>query len=318
MHATLRNFCYHGNVTSIGRGFNKMDGDTEYLLGVVSFAVGVTAIAGSYILKYLERLFYLSRTPRFSDFELLKSFLIAQPNHCSMVLIEGSVERLHRAWAQLVLGESDSVYGMYTKADEAGSVTQIIAENFKFEVENQLDAPRITEYRTSTPFAIRDSRKNIIVVRDIHKSIGFDKLLQLAENKRRSSGTIFNDRFQLIKESGEFPKTPIFMRYQEYILMFGTKFGSYGRASLQDIRVPYAEMIAQQKIIIFSPEEVGLSINSLINSHKHFAQGLRWLSWMLFVGGGFIIVFIAAPFIWKYLQKRRSTQRLVVRQGDEC
>ena len=307
-------FCYHGNATATGRGFNKMDRDTEDLLGVAYFAVGaVTAIAGSYILQYLERLFYLSRTPRFSDFEELERFLIAQPNHCSMVLIEGSVERLPRALARLGLGESHWVYGKDRKPDEAGSVTQIIAEKFKSKVENQLDAPRIIEYRTSTPFVIMDSRKERIVVRDIHKSIGFDKLLQLAENERRSSGTIFSDRFQLIKESGEFPKMSIFIRYQEYVLMFGTKLASYGRASLQDIRV---QSEGQEKIIKFSPEEVGLSINSLIKSHKHFAQRLRWLSWILFVGGGFIIVYIAAPFIWKYLQRRRSTQRLAVRQSD--
>lgn len=282
-----------------------MDDRGLLVRGVFYLGAGVAAVLGSWLVKRLERYLYLLRTPLFSDFGLLKRYLRTLPNQSSMVLIEGSVEPLD----VYGYGFTGPTYlkGRYTQLSGAGSVILITAENSKSElVENDIfpDAPRFTEYqRTSVPFSISESHQDIVAVCEIHKSIGFDQLLELAEDKCTSSGHMFNDLFGLIKTS-EFTKLPSSIRYQEYLLMFSTKFGGYGRAYLQKHRFDHGP-----EIITFFPEKVGLSIKSLIKSHKYCAQGLWLLSWLLFVGGGLVIIFIAAPCIWKYLKRRLTAKR---------
>ena len=105
-----------------------------------------------------------------------------------------------------------------------------------------------------------------------------------------------------------FQEIPISISTQEYILIFGTKFGGYGRATLQSANTS-SWWGGPNKIVKFYPEEVGSLIKGLIDSQEMVACVLRWLSWVFFVGGGLVIVFFAAPCIWRFLQGRQSTRR---------
>ena len=294
---------------AVGRGFNKMDPDTEGLFGAVSLVAGAIAIGGSYVLQYLyditaKRARNLMTAPQFLKFgPELKSFLSTQPNQSSVVLIEGSV----KPWS---INLTTSVNGL--KFSGAGRVILMIA-NFKSKVENAniwLDVPRTIEYqRTSIPFALSDSYNNVIVVDNIHKSIGFDRLLQLVANEDISQESNTFDYllplFKKYRDTQVAPQAiPISFKIKKYLLIFGTKIGGFGRASLQN----EPELSVKDRMIKFYPEEVGLSINDLIKKHEDFSHRLRWMSKVLFVGGVFVIVLVAARLIWKFLQRRRAVR----------
>ena len=272
--------------------------------GAAIFVAGATAIGGSYLFQYLynitaERAVNFRRTPKFSNFGPdLKNFLNSQPNQEAMILVEGSVEQYDNKTLTSLKGELSG----------AGRVA-LTTEYFKSKVENTentwRDTSRTTEnVRISVPFALRDSNNNVVVVEAVHNAIGFDQLLQMAYQEHLTDkGKTMGD----YATGMTLQEIPISISTQEYLLVFGTKFGGYGRAALQNIGTSW--LGGQNKIVKFYPEEVGSSIRNLIDSQELIARVFRWMSWVLFVGGGFVIVFLAAPFIWRIIQGRRPTRR---------
>ena len=285
--------------------FNKMDPDTEGLLEVASLVVGATVIAGSYALKYFYDITTkraLMTVPQFRNFgPELKSFLSTQPNQSSVILIEGSVQPRDQ-------NELTSRNGTFSGA---GCMTLLIA-NFKSKLENAntlLDVPRTKKDRTSIPFDLSDSYNNVIVVNEIHRSTGFDQLLQLVDDKDISQESKrFDYLLPVLKHFKDNQMTPqeipFSFKYKKYLLLFGTKFGGFGRAYLQNA----PKLSVKERIIKFYPKEVGLSINDLIKSHEDFALRLSWMSKWLFVGGVFVIVFVAVRLIWKFVNRRRAVR----------
>ena len=283
--------------------------DTEGVSGAAACAVGVTAIGASYLLQYLynvtaERAVNFKRTPKFSNFgSELKNFLSNQPNQEAMVLVEGCVEQY----------DNKTLTSLKGQVSGAGKVV-VTTEYFKSKVENTentwQDESRTTEnVRISVPFALRDSSNNVIVVEAVHNAAGFDEMLNLAYQEHLTDkGKTMGD----FATGMTLQEIPVSIRTQEYILIFGTKFGGYGRAALQSRSTSSwfgGSSVGSNKIIKFYPEEVGSSVKGLIDSQEMVARVLRWLSWMCFVGGGFVIVFFAAPCIWRFLQGRRSSRR---------
>lgn len=278
--------------------------DSEGISGAAIFVAGATAIGGSYLLQYLynitaERAVNFKRTPKFSNFgSELKTFLSNQPNQEAMILVEGSVEQY----------DNKTLASLKGQLSGAAKVA-VTTEYFKSKVENTentwRDTSRTTEnVRISVPFALRDSNNNVVVVEAVHNAIGFDQLLSLAYQEH------LTDKGKTVGDYATgmtLQEIPISISTQEYLLVFGTKFGGYGRAALQTAGTSW--LGGQNKIIKFYPEEVDSSIKHLIDSQEFLARAFRWLSWVLFVGGGFVIVFFAAPCIWRFLQGRRSTRR---------
>ena len=272
--------------------------------GAAVFVIGVTSIAGSYLLQYLynitaERAVNFKLTRKFTSFgPELKNFLSSQPNKEAMILVEGSVEQYDNKTLSSLKGELSG----------AGKVVST-TEYFKSKVENTentwRDTSRTTEnVRISVPFALRDSNNNVVLVDGVHNAIGFDQLLQMAyqENLTDKGKTVGDYATGMTVQ-----ELPISISTQEYLLVFGTKFGGYGRATLQNMGTSW--LGGQNTVVKFYPEEVGSSIRNLIDSQEMIARAFRWLSWVLFVGGGFAIVFVAAPFIWQVIQGRRPTRR---------
>ena len=272
--------------------------------GAAIFVAGATAISGSYLFQYLynitaERAVNFKRTPKFSNFGPdLKNYLSNQPNQEAMILVEGSVEQY----------DNKTLTSLKGGVSGAGKV-EITTEYFKSKVENTentwRDTSRTTEnVRVSVPFALRDSNNNVVVVEAVHNAIGFDQLLQMAYQEHLTDkGKTMGD----YATGMTLQEIPISISTQEYLLVFGTKFGGYGRAALQNVSTSW--LGGQNKIVKFYPEEVGSSIRNLIDSQELIARVFRWMSWVLFVGGGFVIVFLAAPFIWRVIQGRRPTRR---------
>ena len=279
--------------------------DAEGVSGAAACAVGVTAIGASYLLQYLynitaERAVNFKRTPKFYSFgSELKNFLNSQPNQEAMVLVEGCVEQY----------DNKTLTSLKGQVSGAGKVV-VTTEYFKSKVENTentwQDASRATEnVRISVPFALRDSYNNVIVVESVHNASGFDEMLSMAYQEHLTDkGKTMGDYATGVT----FQEIPVSISTQEYILIFGTKFGGYGRATLQSANTS-SWWGGPNKIVKFYPEEIGSSIKGLIDSQEMVARVLRWLSWVFFVGGGFVIVFFAAPCIWRFLQGRRSARR---------
>ena len=278
--------------------------DAEGVSGAAACAIGVTAIGASYLLQYLynitaERAVNFKRTPKFSNFgSELKNFLSNQPNQEAMVLVEGCVEQY----------DNKTLTSLKGQLSGAGKVV-VTTEYFKSKVENTdtwQDASRTTEnVRISVPFALRDSCNNVIVVESVHNATGFNEMLHLAYQEHLTDkGKTMGD----FATGMTLQEIPVSISIQEYLLIFGTKFGGYGRAALQSGSTS-SWWGGSNKIIKFYPEEIGSSVKGLIDSQEMVERVLRWLSWVFFVGGGFVIVFFAAPCIWRFLQGRRSSRR---------
>jgi len=273
----------------------------DFSTGATVLAFGASAIGGSYLFQYLynvmaERAVMFRKTPKFTAFGRdLQNFLSNQPNREAMVLVEGSVEQ----YDNKVLS---SLKGEYTGA---GKVVQT-TEYFKSRVENTentwRDTSRSTEnVRASVPFALRDNANNVVIVKGIHNAIGFDQLLQLAcqehiTDKGKTSGDFATA--MLVQE------IPISTSTHEYLLVFGTMFGGYGRAALSTTSSTWFG--GNSEVVTFYPEEVGSSIRDLIYSQELVACTFRWLSWILFVGGGCALVLFTIPFVWKVIHGRSS------------
>jgi len=283
---------------------NSAQDAAEGLSGIAILALGATGVCGSYLFQYLynitaERAVNFKNTPKFSKFgPELKNFLSNQPNQEAVVLVEGTVGQYNNKTLTSLKGELSG----------AGKVV-LTTEYFKSKVENTentwRDSSRTTEnIRISVPFSLRDSTNNEIVVEAVHNATGFDQLLQLAYQEHLTDKG---------KTMGDFAtgmtvqEIPISISTQEYLLVFGTKFGGYGRAALQNAGTSW--LGGQNQIVKFYPEEVGSSIQNLIDSQELLARVLRWLSWVCFIGGGLVIVFFAAPFIWRVLHGRRQRRR---------
>ena len=291
--------------------------------GVAFLVAGATAICGSYLLRYLynitaERAVKFKRTPKFFNFGPdLKSFLSSQQDQQAMVLVEGSIQPVDLAvWAASSRASPRVFLSPDEKSRGVGRVI-LVTEYFKSRVENTdgwQDASRTTEYeRTSVPFILKDhSNEGFIEVNTtVDNSIGFDRLLQFvdcATIDHNSAG--FDEVLQVIRNKVKTNGVvPISIRIQEYLLLLGTNFGGYGKATLTT--GSSADSVKYGGVVTFHPEEVGSSIKDLIDSHEFYLHWFRWLSWVLFLVGGFVIVFFAAPRIWRYLQRRRSARRLV-------
>ena len=276
----------------------------DFSTGATVFVFGASAIGGSYLFQYLynvmaERAVMFKRTPKFTSFGRdLQNFLSNQPNREAMVLVEGSVEQYDDKMLTSLKGELTG----------AGKVVQT-TEYFKSRVENTentwRDSSRSTEnVRASVPFALRDNSNNVIIVKGIHTATGFDQLLQLAyqehlTDKGKTSGDFATG--MLVQE------IPTSTSSQEYLLVFGTLFGGYGRAALSSTGTTW--LGGKNEAVTFYPEEVGSSIRDLIDSQELLARTFRWLSWMLFVGGGCALVLFTIPFLWRVFQGRRPTRR---------
>lgn len=283
---------------------NSTQDTAEGFSKVTVILAGVTAISGSYLLQYLynitaEKAVTFRRTPKFSNFGSgLKEYLSNQPNQEAMVLVEGFIEQYNNKTLTSLKGELSG-------AGKVGWTT----EHFKSKVEGTedtwKDTSRTTEnVRISVPFALRDSTNNVIVVEAAHTATGFDQLLQLVYQEH------LTDKGKTIGDYATgmtLQEIPISINTQEYLLMFGTKFGGYGRAMLQNTGTSW--LGGQSKIIKFYPEEVGSSIKGLIENQELLARALRWLSRILFIGGITVIVLFAAPCILRLVQGRRSTRR---------
>lgn len=267
------------------------------LSGPAVFVAGAAAVCGSYLFQYVynitaERAVVFKRTPKFYSFGPdLKNFLSSQPNQEALILVEGSVEQY---------GDNPLTTFKGDRLTGAGKVV-LTTEYFKTRVENTentwRDTSRTTEnVRVSIPFVLRDSTNSSIIVEAAHTAIGFDNLLQLVyqehlTDKGKTAGDVVTG--MMLQE------IPTSIWNQEYLLIFGTKFAGYGRAALQDMG----------QVVKFYPEEVGSSIKSLIDSQELIARAFRWLSRVCFIGGIFMIVFVAAPLIWRFLHGRRSAHR---------
>ena len=283
---------------------DEEDAREEGISGAAVFVIGATAIAGSYLLQYLynitaERAVNFRLTPKFTSFgPKLKNFLSSQPNQEAMILVEGSVEQYDKKSLSSLKGEFSG----------AGKVA-LTTEYFKSKVENTenawRDTSRTTEnIRISVPFALRDSSNNVVLVDGVHNAIGFDQLLQMVYQEH------LTDKGKTVGDYATgmtIQEIPVSISTQEFLLVFGTRFGGYGRASLQNMGTSW--LGGPSTMVKFYPEEVGSSIRNLIDSQEIIARAFRWLSWVLFVGGGFAIVFVAAPFIWQVIQGRRPTRR---------
>ena len=80
---------------------------------------------------------------------------------------------------------------------------------------------------------------------------------------------------------------------REFLLVFGTSIGAYGSASLQK----QTQGFFATEDVTFTPVEVGTSIRALISRSEIIVSSMKFVSMVLLVGGGSIMLITFLPLL---------------------
>ena len=264
-------------------------------MGVV---IGAASMLGGFILHKLsvyqsQEVSYLHLVPKFTNFRSLKDHLKSSPGQKADVLVEGSVAKLGSA---ALYSEKAGMEGaarlvtttMYTKVyhDESGTWRDL--------------SNTIENVNVSLPFKITDNQGEHVRVHSAHRAGGFRQALQ----------RVYQEKTQPEKRSmGDYAttltlkETPNGSLTREYLLVFGTSLAGYGSAVLQN------QSLFSSGEVVFTPSEVGSSIHSLISRNEMIASAYRFISLVLILAGGSILVISVAPLLLNILVPREERRR---------
>ena len=279
--------------------------DAEHVL--TGLLLGGVSLLGGYILRKVSELreqevSYLHQVPQFRDFSLLKKHLKSSPGQRADVLVEGRVGKLGDA---SLLSDSSGLEGAarlvttttYTKVynEESGKWRDI--------------SNTVENMNASLPFKLEDSQRGWIRVESVHRAGGFRQLLQRVFQyehvpEQRSLGD-FATNVVTLKEIPNGTLT------RDYLLLFNVSLAGYGSAVLQN------QSLLSSGDVIFTPTEVARSINGLISKNEMMAGVMRFVSVVMLVAGGSILVFTLTPVIVRLVMRLREGRTLTIRDNED-
>lgn len=279
--------------------------DADHLLtGVV---LGGVSLVGGYLLHKVSELrsqevSYLHQVPQFRDFTALRKHLKSSPGQRADVLVEGRVGKLGDA---ALLSEKAGLEGAARLVTTTTYTKVYNEETGKWrEISNTVE-----NMNASLPFKLEDAYGSSVRVDGVHKAGGFRQLLQrVYQDKRipeqRSLGDFATNAVTL----KEIPNGSL---TRDYLLLFNVSLAGYGSAVLQN------QSMFSSGDVIFSPTEVGRSIRGLISRNEMMATALRFMSVVLLVAGGSILVFSVTPVLVGVALRLRERRTLAISEDGD-
>ena len=231
---------------------------------------------------------YLSNVPQYRNLGDLKTDLEKLPSQRADVLVEGIV----RKQTSSLSSKSGGVEGAarlitttdFTKVYDSQNG---VWNNHSSSTENS---------RLSVPFNLTDPKGGKIVIESVHQAGGFRSLLQQVYQERTKPDHRTIGDFATTLTVNELPNGSL---KRELMLLFGTSFAGYGQAML----------VVQQSSpeVVFLPSEVSTTIHGLLSRKELVVSGLKFLSLVLIVGGGALVIFAAIPFLRKFYNSSQET-----------
>lgn len=248
--------------------------------------VGAGSLALSYLLGKLgdlraEEVSYLQGVPQFRDFRKLKEHLRNSPGQKADVMVEGKADKLGNA----------SLYSEKAGVEGAARVvsTTTYSKMWHEETSKWRDISNTIEnVNLSLPFKMVDGQGDHVRVESVHTAGGFRQILQRVFQEKTLPEQRSMGDYATSVALKEIPNGSL---TREFMLVFGTPLAGYGCAVLTKSSFFSGGEVA------FTPVEVSSSIPSLISRNEMIVKTFKFLSFMLLVGGGTVLVLSAIPLV---------------------
>ena len=257
---------------------------------VLGAIIGGGSLALGYILSKLadlreQEVSYLHEVPQFRDFGKLREHLRNSPGQKADVMVEGKVEKLGNA---ALFSEKAGIEGAARIVS-----TTTYSKVYNEETQKWRDISNTIEnVNLSLPFKLVDTKDSYIRVESVHTAGGCRQVLQ----------SIFQEKILPEQRSmGDYATSvalkeiPSGSLTREFMLVFGTPLAGYGCAVLTK------SSFFSGGEVSFTPVEVSSSISSLISRNEMIAKTFKFLSFVLLVGGGTVVVLSAVPLVVRLL-----------------
>ena len=280
-----------------------MDAD-HILTGVL---LGGVSLLGGYILRKVselraEEVSYLHQVPQFRDFTVLRKHLKSSPGQRADVLVEGRVAKLGDA---ALLSENSGLEGAARLVTTTTYTKVYNEESGKWrEISNTVE-----NMNNSLPFKLEDAQGSSVRVEGVHRAGGFRQLLQrVFQDKRIPEQRSLGDFATNVVTLKEVPNGSL---TRDYLLLFNVSLAGYGSAVLQN------QSLFSSGDVVFTPTEVGHSIRGLISRNEMMASALRFMSAVMLIAGGSILVFTVTPVLVGLVLRLREGRPLSIRSNDD-
>ena len=271
----------------------------QHLFGI---ALGASSLLAGWLLHNLsksrsEALSYLQDVPKFTDLGKLRQHLNECPDKQAEVLVQGEVKKLG---SEALKSEKASTEGAARLV-----TTTIYRKVYNQNTDKWTDSSSTIEnVCVSVPFSLVDRRGNSLNINSVTKAGGFRLILERVwQNSTQPDSRSIGD-FATNLTLKEIPNGTI---TREYLLVFGSTLGAHGVATLQN------QSLISSGTITLVPTEVSASINGLIARNEMVVNTLKFLSMLLLIGGGSVLIFALVPMVLKAIgndkeqSKNRST-----------
>ena len=279
--------------------------ETEHFL--TGLLLGGVSLLGGYILRKVSELraqevSYLHQVPQFRDFSLLRKHLKNTPGQRADVLVEGRVGKLGDA---ALISDKSGLEGPARLVTTTTYTKVYNEEKGKWrEMSNTVE-----NMNSSLPFKLEDTQGGYVQVEGVHNAGGFRSLLQrVYQDKQTPRQRSLGDFATSVVTLKEVPNGTL---TRDYLLLFNTSLAGYGSAVLQH------QSMFSSGDVVFIPTEVSITIQGLISKTEMMASALRYLSIIMLVAGGTIIVFSLTPILVKMARRAREGRPLTIRDNDD-
>ena len=264
----------------------------QNVLGVM---IGVASLAGGYLFRRLmegtsQKLSEMQNVQRFRNLGDLKTHLGNSPSQQDYVIIEGVVQKLGNGALQ---SEKAGVEGAAHVITTTTS-TKVYDNERKSWGEN---SNTVVNLNLALPFKLVDLNGNYVRVNSVNDAGGFQSVLKL----------VFQEKSLPEKRSiGDFAtgialsEIPNGSHVKEFVLLFGSPLAAVGTATLSKQSMFNTD-------VVFIPKEVAPSISELFSRNEVMASTYKFISFLLLIGGGALIVFSLAPVVHRFYSKRSNT-----------
>ena len=266
--------------------------------------VGVLLGASSLLLGYVihksaqfrqEELSYLQHVPRFLNLGALRDHLRNSPNRQAKVLIEGSAEKQDN---NTLISEKTGLEGA-AKLVTTTTYTKVYQESSESDSRSPIwrdMSNTIENVNISVPFKLVDRQGNVVSVSGMHTAGGFRQVMQRVWQEKVLPDSRHMGDYLTNITLREIPNGSL---TREFLLVFGTSVGAYGTASLHQKQ---ATFFGTTEDVSFTPVEVGSSIRALISRNELIVNSLKFVSMVLLVGGGSILLITFLPLLVKLMR----------------
>ncbi len=253
---------------------------------ILGLMVGAGSLALGYLLGKLgdiraEEVSYLQGVPQFREFGKLREHLKNSPGQRADVMVEGKAEKLGNA---ALSSEKAGVEGAARVI-----ATTTYSKLWHEETRKWRDISNTIEnVNLSLPFKLVDNQSSHVRVESVHSAGGFRQVLQRVFQEKTLPEQRSMGDYATSVALKEIPNGSL---TREFMLVFGTPIAGYGCAVLSQ------SSFFSGGEVTFTPVEVSSSISSLISRNEAIVKTFKFLSFMLMVGGGTVLVLSAIPLL---------------------